>query len=96
MRTEFVIERGIKLKNKNSAKTGKSKRKYPFPTMKVGDSFQVGEYSAELMTSVGSAARSYVQRTDDVKYKEFATRKVIEKDLIDGDVKAMIRIWRIK
>lgn len=96
MKIEYKVEKGIKLGNKSAGRTGAAVAKYPFKEMKVDDSFQVGEFTVKRMNNVAGAAREFTKRGEDNRYKKFVTRRVLEKDLVSGDEKWMVRIWRVK
>jgi hypothetical protein len=80
--TNFIIEKGIPL-----IETRNRIGKYPFPNMKVGDSFIFSEiYSLKLLQHISAAARAWAKSSRNNGWK-FSARKT------DNN---KIRIWRIK
>ncbi len=61
--TEFKIEKGFSIP--------KAKKKYPFSTMEVGDSFLVGN---DNLKSIRSSAYNYASKN----HKKFAVRETPE------------------
>ncbi len=81
--TTFQIEKNIPLP---ADLPGGFKTKYPFSEMKVGDSFEIGEYSANRMRSMYGSITYFLKRVENKK-KKFQLRKT------DSNT---IRVWRIK
>lgn len=77
------IEKGIPIPEDFGRKT--KSRKYPFDKLEVGNSFVVGDYSAELQRSVGNAGRIYAKFYQ--PEAEYTTRKTEDNKL---------RCWRVK
>lgn len=76
---DIKIEKGIPLQNKNTPRT-----KYPFPDMKVGDSFLVEAPGNVRTSAVATTAKGWGNRHG----VKFACRKVTE------GKRQGIRIWR--
>lgn len=65
----------------DEADTKKSRRTYPFKQMKVGDSFEFGEYSAIEMNKARNAVNSWAKYPKNSKYK-FSVEKTDDNRIV--------------
>lgn len=77
MTKKIKIDRNIPIKEKT---------KFPFKSMKVGESFDAGDYSTDLARSIAGNISYFLKRVGN-KSKKFSCRKTEDKKL---------RVWRVK